>query len=114
MSDGDAKFLIKEFVMPALTETNKKLDKVIECQTSLKLEDERLKAANAKNELLLAQTQDAFLKHCDDMDRHFNPYYNETIPQKIWRKKPEILTGVSLSSVTATIIYMVIQHYFGG
>jgi hypothetical protein len=114
MSDGDAKFLIKEFVMPALTETNKKLDKVIECQTNLKIEDEKLRSANAKNELLLTQTQDAFLKHCNDMDRHFNPYYSETIPQKIWRKKPEILTGVSLSSIAATVIYLLIQKYSGG
>ena len=109
MPEDDAKFLIKNFVIPRLNSIDNKLEKIESCQVALKIEDERIKHSAAKNELLLAQTQEAFLKHCNDTDKHFNPYFNESMPQKLWRKKPEIATGVSLSTILITLILKILE-----
>jgi len=109
--DGDARFLIKEFIMPQLKNIDRKLDRIEQCQINLKITDEQLKATTARNELKIAEMQEAFLNHIKDKDRHFNPYYNETYFQKIRRKKAEVGTSVSIGTILATIVIAILRYY---
>lgn len=50
-------------------------------------------------------------KHIDDPKIHYNPYYSESIPQKLWRKKPEIAAGGGLGTVIVGIIIALLSRY---
>ncbi|MHA1805950.1 MAG: hypothetical protein ACTSX2_00075 [Candidatus Thorarchaeota archaeon] len=81
------------------------------CQINLKITDEQLKATTARNELKIAEMQEAFLNHVGDERRHFNPYYNETYFQKIRRKKAEVGTSVSIGTILATVLIALLKYY---
>ena len=107
--DGDAKFLIKNFVMPSIDRIDRKLDQVCTANIELKITDEQIKAKVAHVELMNIRTQEMLTQHQDDMAKHYNPYYDESIPQKLWRKKPEIATGVSISTAIFAVILKLLE-----
>ena len=69
------------------------IDKERECTTNLKLENERRKAEVEKANLKQNMTEGAFIKHVQNKEKHYNPFYSESLRQKLWRKKPEIVAG---------------------
>jgi tetrahydromethanopterin S-methyltransferase subunit G len=97
-----------------------KIDSICTMQTDLRITDEVIKAKIAFVETLNARTNEELAKinkrldeHERDREIHYNQYYNETIPQKIWRKKPEILAGGSVGVVAVAVIQFLIDK-FGG
>jgi hypothetical protein len=125
--DNDARFLITNAVIPGLTRLDvsvgklfDKLDTVCTIQNDLKITDEIIKAKIASVELMNARTQDDIRvfkleldKHQTDMQKHFNPYFGETIGQKLWRKKPEVAAGGTLGTFLAALLYFLLDK-FGG
>lgn len=125
--DNDARFLITNAVMPRLDNLDKnvgkifdRIDQVCTTNTDLKITDEIMKAKIAAIEVMNIQTQEAVTamgirmdKHTEDMLKHYNPYYDETIGQKLWRKKPEIAAGGTLGTFLAALLYFLIDK-FGG
>ena len=122
-SDGDARYLITNAVMPRLDNMDKgierifnKIDAVCTTQTDLMITDETIKAKIAAVEMMNVRTQESvdslqsqMVKHAEDMRKHYNPHYEETVGEKLWRKKPEIATGVTLSSVIMAIILKLLE-----
>jgi len=97
-----------------------KIDNICSIQTDLRITDEVIKAKIAFVESMNIKTNDLLLTitmrlndHEKNLNAHFNPYYNETIPQKIWRKKPEIAAGGGLG-VTLAVILQFLLDKFGG
>lgn len=104
MQDDDAKFLIKEFVMPAVERIDRKLETICTAQLETRLTQEQMKAKIAMVEMMVIGVQEALEKHKQDMQQHYNPYYNETVLQKVWRKKPEIAAGGGLGALIVAIL----------
>lgn len=75
------------------------IDNERKCTTNLKIENERRKAESEKVELKQNMTEGAFIRHVQNQEKHFNPFYNETIPQKLWRKKPEIGASITIGGI---------------
>jgi hypothetical protein len=125
--DNDARFLITNAVMPRLDSLDKNMGKIFDridnvCTTTgdLKITDEIIKAKIAAIEMMNIQTQEAVTamgirmdKHSEDMIKHFNPYFGETLQQKLWRKKSEIAAGGGLGTFLAAVLYFLIDK-FGG
>jgi len=115
MADEDeARFLIKEFVIPAQARLEKKIDLVCAEQTSMRIENETTKAKAAHVEYQVLQLRESVDKHRDDAFAHYNPYHSETIPQKLWRKKPEIAAGGFLGTTLAALLYLLVEKMLGG
>jgi len=110
-ADGDAKFLIKNFVMPAIDRLDRKLEQIGTCQIDLKLQDEIIKAKCSSLELQLINLQEDVTQHKKDVRSHYNPYFNETLPEKIWRKKPEIAAGGGLGAALVGLILWLLEHF---
>lgn len=94
-----------------------KLDVVCNTQTEMRLNDAEMKARLSAVELKTVELRDAVHelekkqdKHNAEEKLHFNPYFNESMPQKLWRKKPEIVTGVSFSSIIAGFLYLLFEY----
>ena len=91
---------------------DRKLDNVCEKQVDMMLTDEIIKAKvaavelqnikNAEDILILRQRQK---EHERDRETHFSPYHNESLRQKLWRKKPEIAAGGGVGA----LIYLIIE-----
>ncbi len=125
--DNDARFLITNAVMPRLDNVDKNVERIFDkidavCNTTgdLRITDEVIKAKISAIEMMNIQTQEAVTamgirmdKHVEDMEKHFNPYYSETITQKLWRKKPEIAAGGTLGTFIAALLYFLLDK-FGG
>jgi hypothetical protein len=115
--DNDARFLITNAVMPRLDNLDKNVGKIFDridsvCTTTsdLKITDEIIKAKIAAVEMMNIKTQEAVTamgirmdKHHDDMEKHFNPYFNETFTEKLWRKKAEIVVAAIIGSATGIL-----------
>lgn len=104
---------VLEMINDKLKSVDEKLDRVISCQIDLKLQDEIIKAKVSNLELKQIQIEQSIEEHKKDMQQHYNPYYNETIPQKIWRKKPEIAAGGGLGALIVAIVTWILQYYNG-
>jgi hypothetical protein len=97
-----------------------KIDNICSTTVDLKISDEVMKAKIAFVESLNVRTNELLLtvtmrldEHVKNLDTHFNPYYSETIPQKLWRKKPEIAAGGTLGTFLAALLYFLLDK-FGG
>jgi hypothetical protein len=111
MSSGDdSKFLIREFVMPTIERIDRKLESICNGNLETRLTVEQVKAKIALVEMMVIKVQESVELHKKDMIQHYNPYYNETLPEKIWRKKPEILAGGGLGALTITVIQWIVEH----
>jgi len=125
--DSDARYLITNAVMPRLENLDKGIDKIFDridrvctTQTDLMITDEMMKAKIASIEMMNVNTQKdiqevkaLLLEHKRDGVTHYNSHYNESIPQKLWRKKPEIAAGGGLGALLYLIILFLIEN-FGG
>ena len=74
------------------------------CQTGLKLEDARLDKEITTIKIEKKIGERALERHAKDQTRHFQPYYSETIPQRLWRKKPEIAAGGSVGTILGLLV----------
>lgn len=92
---------------------NRKLDQVISCQIDLKLQDEIIKSKVSHLELHQLHIAEDLEQHKSDMEKHYNPYYSETVAQKLWRKKPEIATGGGLGALIVLVLKFVLENYYG-
>ena len=86
------------------------IDKERECTTNLKLENERRKGEVREVKLKQKMTEEAFVRHVQNPEKHFNPFYNETLRQKLWRKRPEIVAGGGLGSLIVAIILGLLKY----
>jgi len=111
--DGDAKFLIKEFVMPAIGRIDTKLESICNGQMETRLNMEQLKAKVALVEMMVIRVEEAVEMHKQDMKQHYNPYYDETIPEKLWRKKPEIAAGGGLGVLVIMLVQFLLENFYG-
>lgn len=80
----------------------KKQDEITKCVTQNKMDI---------NELKLGQkvTEEAFVRHVQNEEKHFQPYFNETLRQKLWRKKVEIAAGGGVGAGAITIIALLLK-----
>ena len=53
--------------------------------------------------------KEAVYKHSDDKKLHYNQGYEETFPQKLKRKSPEL----TVSGIVITIVSLILNYYFG-
>lgn len=93
-----------EMIYEKLKTLEEKMDKVITCQIDLKIQDEVLKAKLSSLELQQIQVQSDLDIHKKDMEKHYNPFYSETLKQRIWRKKAEITLGGGLGALIVGLI----------
>ena len=89
----------------------KAIDKGREERTALKLKDAEIKGEIEKLKLEKKMGDEAFIRHVQNEDKHFNPYFNETLRQKLWRKKPEIAAGGGLGTLLAGLILGLLSHF---
>ena len=115
--DNDARFLITNAVMPRLDSMDKNMGKIFDridqvCTSvgDLRITDEIIKAKIAAVEMMNIKTQEQVTamgirmdKHVEDMEKHYNPYYNETFTEKIWRKKAEIIIAAIIGSASGIL-----------
>lgn len=104
-----------------LESIDKKVETVCDMQTELRLSDAEMKARLGAIELMNVATQEEVHQLRDRIDTHqretalhYNPYYDETLGKKLWRKKPEIAAGGGLGALIASIILLLLQNYNGG
>jgi len=102
--NDEAKWLAENVVLPKLEALDKKLEKRDDT-IWLAIEEGRkertvllIQCANIQSEIKAIKTEkkmseNVIIEHVQDTTRHYNPYFNETIRQKLWRKKPEIAAG---------------------
>lgn len=79
------------------------------CNTNLKLENERRKGELEKLKLKQKITSDAFVRHVENPEKHFQPFFKETLPQKLWRKKPEIAAGGGAGALIIGLITLALK-----
>ena len=79
-------------------------DKLLDCMTDIKIKQET-------NYNKIKSTKQLLEEHCGDKEKHYNPYHNETYGELIRRKQPEILTGVTLSSIISGVIIGVAKAF---
>lgn len=121
--DNDARYLITNAVMPRLESLDRGMDKIFTridtictTQTDLMVTDETIRAKIASVEMMNANTQKDIQElkvrldeHKKDLETHYNPYYGETYWEKMGRKKPEIVTGVSLSTLLSALVVAILK-----
>lgn len=100
-----------EMIYDKMKSIDEKLDKVITCQIDLKVQDEIIKAKVSAIELSHLKLQSDLDQHKADVKTHYNPYYDETLRQKLWRKKPEIAAGGGLGAVIVAFVTWLIQNW---
>ena len=86
-----------------------KMDRIVECTTKLKVQGQDRESRIAVLEGCAKRQEELIRLHMENQDAHFNPYFSESYPAKIRRKSPEILTGVSISSIISGIIIGVMK-----
>lgn len=103
---------VMELIYERVKEIDEKLDRACSKQTELMVVDEQLKAKiaaveiqNLKNAEDVINLRKKIDEHERSMEKHYNPYYNETITQKLWRKKPEIAAGGGVG----LLLYLIVQ-----
>ena len=101
-----------EMIYNSLERMEQKQDIINQCMVNIKLDGQqregRLKAVELDGEI----TKQIILKHLENKEKHFNPYFNETYTEKMKRKKAEIGTSVTIGSVIFGII-LAAGKYFG-
>lgn len=129
--ENDAKWLAENVLLPALeriegqiAETNKRmeerdgklwkaLDEVKECQTKLKVKDAEIEGDIEKIKAEKKATEQILIRHVENREKHYNPFYTESLGEKLWRKKPEIAAGGILGTVLS-IIALILTKVWGG
>ena len=111
--ENEARFLIKNFVIPAQERLEKKMETIAACQIDLKLQDEIIKAKVSALELAQLRICEDLEQHRNDIQSHYNPYHSETAGQKLWRKKLEIAAGGSLGTFVAALLYFIMERLGG-
>ena len=92
-----------------LTSLNLKVDGLVKDkgQTDVKIENHegRLNTVESSEKI----NHEVFIKHIENKNKHFNPYYSESYGEKIRRKSPEIITGVSVSTIISGIVIAILK-----
>lgn len=109
---SDAQWLAENVILPRLDTLEEKLEKRDEKQWTA-IEKNKDKAHELDKEiekLKLEKTmgENAFIRHVQNKEKHYNANYNETLRQKLWRKKPEIgaggLVGVLITGLVGLLL----------
>jgi len=79
------------------------------CTTQLKINDAKLEGEITQLKLKQNMTEEAFVRHVQNKDKHFNPYYSETLRQKLWRKKPEIAAGGGAGALIVALVTLLLK-----
>lgn len=100
--------------MPQVT----KLDMIYDAVLELRDGQKEIKKCVTGNKVKIAKLETVqkelvkdFDEHRKDPALHYNPYYNETLPDKLKRKKGEVGAITGLSSIIAGVILFLLEHW---
>lgn len=80
------------------------------CLTEIKIKQENHEGRIKKNESDMKNIGKMALEHIKNKEKHYNPYYNESFPAKIWRKKAEL----GSAGVLIFVLERAIDYYNNG
>jgi len=97
----NAKWLAEQVILPKLNSIEDKIDKqntaIWEelskqntCMTKIKVGVAELKIKCKNISGSLKNLKASFSEHIKDKSSHFNPHFNETTKERVWRKRAEI------------------------
>ena len=82
------------------------------CRTVMKIEQMKINGEIEKLKLEKTMGEQAFLRHIENKEKHYNPYYSETYWETMGRKKPESATSITVGGISFGII-LAAANYLG-
>lgn len=103
-NNGGIKLSELDLIIAQLNRMETKQDEANKCLVKCKLDVQQLQNDTKKNLENQVELKTAFLDHIKNNAKHFNPYYEESLPAKVWRKKSELGVAGAILFIIERII----------
>lgn len=100
----DAKWLAEQVLLPELKEIKKEQKAQGKCLTDIKVNMEKGKGRMELIERDIQDLKEDCDEHKSDKSIHYNPYYSESLGEKLKRKKEEVIITAGSGGVIGTLL----------